>query len=95
MSVLVEIQNWYKAQCNGYWEHEFGVKIDTLDNPGWQVIIDLEETDLENKLFTEIEINTSDEDWFICRVDDKKFEGAGDPQKLEKLLQIFLEWSKT
>ncbi|MFK0239099.1 Imm53 family immunity protein, partial [Streptomyces vinaceus] len=31
------------------WEHEWGVKIATLDNPGWTVEIDLEETDLEGR----------------------------------------------
>jgi hypothetical protein len=92
---LVEIQNWYQSQCDGDWEHVFGVTIDTLDNPGWHVTINLEDTNLEDKLFSEIKTDNSEEDWFICRVTDKKFEGAGDPQKLEKIVQIFLEWSKS
>jgi len=25
------LQDWYLAQCNGDWEHEFGIKIDTLE----------------------------------------------------------------
>ncbi|MFE2849501.1 Imm53 family immunity protein, partial [Streptomyces scopuliridis] len=29
------LQNWYTQQCDGDWEHEWGVKIATLDNPGW------------------------------------------------------------
>ena len=43
------LQDWYLAQCNGDWEHEFGIKIDTLDNPGWSVVIDLLGTNYENK----------------------------------------------
>ncbi|MBC6448487.1 Imm53 family immunity protein [Actinokineospora xionganensis] len=26
-------QRWYQSQCDEEWEHELGVKIDTLDNP--------------------------------------------------------------
>ncbi|MGW1432997.1 Imm53 family immunity protein [Streptomyces sp. NPDC002431] len=41
------LQGWYSAQCDEDWEHEWGVRINTLDNPGWSVRIDLEDTDLE------------------------------------------------
>jgi hypothetical protein len=33
--LLEQIQNWYAGQCDGRWEHSFGIKIETLDNPGW------------------------------------------------------------
>lgn len=46
MNVLQEIQSWYISNCNGDWEHSFGVSIDTLDNPGWSVRIDLADTGL-------------------------------------------------
>lgn len=29
------LQKWYKSQCDGDWEHEYGIKIETVDNPGW------------------------------------------------------------
>jgi hypothetical protein len=32
-------QHWYLEQCNDLWEHSYGVKIDTLDNPGWLLVI--------------------------------------------------------
>ncbi len=35
------LQTWYQAQCDNDWEHQYGVKIDSLDNPGWMVSIDL------------------------------------------------------
>ncbi len=34
MDLLTWVQRWYLDQCDGEWEHEWGVKIDTLDNPG-------------------------------------------------------------
>ena len=42
------LQNWYTDQCNGEWEHEYGVNIQTSDNPGWIIDIDLAFTPLEN-----------------------------------------------
>ena len=44
-----ELQDWYQQECDGNWEHQYGIKIDTLDNHGWYVAIDLVETSLENK----------------------------------------------
>ncbi len=42
------LENWYSSQCDGSWEHFYGIKIETLDNPGWAVEIDLCETELIN-----------------------------------------------
>ena len=44
--MLEWLQDWYLKQCDGGWEHEYGIKIETLDNPGWKVIIDLAYTEL-------------------------------------------------
>jgi hypothetical protein len=38
------LEDWYEAQCNGDWDDGNGVKIDTLDNPGWMVTVDLNGT---------------------------------------------------
>jgi hypothetical protein len=94
MSVLVELQAWYESQCNGDWEHQFGVSIGTFDNPGWSVTIDLAGTDLEVKPFEAVEDLTSGRDWIKCWVEGQKFNGVGGPQKLEEILAIFLHWAK-
>ncbi|MER6678329.1 immunity 53 family protein [Streptomyces sp. NPDC000983] len=60
------LQRWYSAQCDEHWEHEWGVKIDTLDNPGWSVRIDLEETDLEGHDFPRHDLARSDDDWIMA-----------------------------
>lgn len=86
--------SWYAAQCNEDWEHSFGVKIDTLDNPGWSVEIDLEDTGLCNKPFKEVDIQRNGEDWIYCVVRDDKFKGAGGVLSLEELLLTFLDWAQ-
>jgi Immunity protein 53 len=98
---LQELQDWYRSQCDDEWEHSFGVKIDTLDNPGWAVTIDLRETHLQDKSFPPrsygaIADNLAEsEDWIDCKVEEKKFKGAGGPGKLEEILATFLAWAKT
>ncbi|MEL7526076.1 MAG: Imm53 family immunity protein [Pseudomonadota bacterium] len=37
-----QIENWYAANCDGDWEHQGGLDISTLDNPGWRVQLDLD-----------------------------------------------------
>ncbi|MBK0404959.1 immunity 53 family protein [Adhaeribacter sp. BT258] len=88
--LIERIQNWYKNNCNGDWEHEFGIKIGTLDNPGWAVTIELNNTSLEEgKIFKQYE--KAEDDWLSVKVEDKKFIGYGDPNKLHEILRIFLD----
>lgn len=94
MNVLSDIQKWYASNCDGEWEEECGVKIDTMDNPGWSVTIDLGDTNLEGKNFLEVKNHLSEESWIECRVEDEKFIGFGDPSRLEEMLQIFVDWAK-
>src|SRR5436190_1310768 len=93
MSVLIQLQQWYESQCDGDWEHQFGVSIGTLDNPGWTVSIDLNGTNLENRTFPTFEDLDPGQDWIKCWVEDGKFNGAGGPQKLEEILATFLRWA--
>lgn len=95
MSVLNDIQKWYASNCDGEWEHSFGVVIDTLDNPGWSVTVDLVDTNLEGKNFEIIQHELSEERWVHCSVSENKFRGAGDETKLEEILKIFLDWAKS
>jgi hypothetical protein len=90
MGLIEQIQAWYAAQCNGDWEHQYGVSIDTLDNPGWCVTVDLAGTSLENIRFQTYQENNGEEDWIFCDVSGNKFVGMGDPGKLQTILEIFV-----
>lgn len=92
MDVLSMVNEWFKSQCNGDWEHDYGITIQTLDNPGWSVDIYLYETELEDKPFKEINIYHSDMDWISCKVENYFFKGMGDVNKLEEILNIFVQW---
>jgi Immunity protein 53 len=94
--VLDELRDWYCAQCDGDWEHTYGVVIETLDNPGWKVKIDLRDTILEDAPFPAIISGNSEEHefWIDCRVDAKQFHGAGDTSRLEEIISHFIRWAK-
>ena len=32
---------WYAARCDGAWEHRYGFTIESCDNPGLQVTVDI------------------------------------------------------
>lgn len=64
--VLDWLQSWYGAQCDGDWEHARGVVIDTLDNPGWAVRIDLQETDLAEREYSPQQVDRDEHDWVMA-----------------------------
>ena len=57
--VLLRLQAWYADQSDGEWEHSYGVRIDTLDNPGWAVRIDLNGTSVEDRALDREEVHRS------------------------------------
>jgi hypothetical protein len=94
MNTLTELQRWYEAQCDGDWEHDSGIEIATLDNPGWTVTINLVGTALENREFRELEDLTPEREWMKCWIENTTFRGVGGPQKLEQILRSFLDWAQ-
>lgn len=95
MDELQRLQHWYRMQCNKDWEHTFGITIETLDNPGWHISIDLIETELEHRPFASINRGHSedDEDWIICKREESRFVASGGAGNLTELLDIFLSWA--
>jgi hypothetical protein len=87
--ILTWLQNWYQAECNEDWEHAYGVKMETNDNPGWKIQIDLKETDLEKLEIRQVLVKKSDNDWYSFKIEEATFYGCGDPMKLELLLWTF------
>lgn len=92
--LAAQLQAWYAAQCDGEWEHSYGVSIETLDNPGWSVSIDLAGTPLAHRAFQELRDVEHDVDWIHCRVAGGRFEGRCGPALLHRVLESFLAWSR-
>ena len=91
MNNIQKLQLWYSKQCDGQWEHQYGVSIDTLDNPGWTVVIDLAGTNLQSMLMEPIVEERDEDEWLQCKIENGKFVGVGGPLKLDAILQVFLD----
>ena len=91
METLDWIQQWFKNNCNGDWEHGSGIQITTLDNPGWDVEIDISNTSIANLQVEWILNEKSKQDWYGVKIEDRKFNAAGDSGKLIFLLNLFKE----
>lgn len=91
MTALSRLQRWYASQCDGDWEHSYGITIETLDNPGWSMSIDLEGTQLSDVEISPIEIDRSDHDWLRCFVEGPRLRLVGGPENLEEMIALFLD----
>jgi hypothetical protein len=88
-SILEWLINWYHLQCNGDWEHQNGIHIVTLDNPGWHVTVSLENTPVEQYSFQTTLIERTEDDWLAIQVQNSLFDACGGPENLVELLNIF------
>lgn len=83
------LQEWYKNQCNGDWEHNYGITIKTIDNPGWHITIDLAGTNLETLHVGYKLIENNEDDWYGYSIINSQFQGSGDPSKLIVIINKF------
>ena len=85
---LAWLQHWYRSKCDGDWEHDRGVRIDTIDNPGWSVVADVGTIEIPEQ----VTLERSDHDWMKCEVKQERFYGYGGPGNLEEMLECLRSW---
>lgn len=92
MDLLSRIQRWYTINCNGDWEHEYGLSIKNIDNPGWWVTINLVDTCVKQTTIPYVLLHErTNTDWFGYEVKNGLFEGSGGPENLTEILTYFLD----
>jgi hypothetical protein len=92
---LAGIQAWYATRCDGDWEHAYGLSIETVDNPGWAVRIDLAETPDAERAFERQETLGDENDWLVCWVEREGFHARCGPENLSEAIRVFLAWAST
>ena len=85
------LSDWYMMNCNGDWEHNYGVIIETIDNPGWHITIDTEDSVVKLNDIPWKFIERDKKDWYGYKLQEGKFEASGDPSKLDYLINLFRE----
>jgi hypothetical protein len=92
---LSELERWYTSHCNGIWEHGSGVRIDSLDNPGWRAHISLRDTKKQDAMLHKVKIERAQEDWIHYWVENQEFQIACGPANLSEAINIFVDWFET
>lgn len=91
MSTAISLlQEWYSRHCDEDWEHSYGIKIDTLDNPGWILTIDLIDTELSGLSLSRHRLDRSDADWIQHEVSEQRYIACGGVFNLEEMVVQFL-----
>jgi hypothetical protein len=88
-NIINWLEDWYYANCNDEWEHNYGVKIDTIDNPGWSISIDLAETKFSKIEIERVHVEIHESDWYSFSVRESIFKGFGSINRLSFLLKKF------
>lgn len=93
VDALAFLQSWYASCCNDDWEHSHGVTIDTLDNPGWRLKIDLAGTPLAGTSLDRWTVERTEVDWVHVWSDGIHFEGACGPLNFGEVLEAFRDFT--
>lgn len=87
------LQRWYARHCDEDWEHSYGVKIDTLDNPGWMLTVDLVDTELSDMDLSRSRVDRSELDWVQWEVSNQRYIACGGAFNLEEMIIQFLSFA--
>jgi hypothetical protein len=90
---LAKLQRWYLDQCDDEWEHAYGITIETLDNPGWRLRIDLADTRLSDRDYERAEMHRTDDDWVVSWREEQRWCAACGPLNLDEAVAAFLDWA--
>lgn len=95
--VLTRLCGWYALHCDGDWEHQSGLKIGTLDNPGWSLEVNLTGTNCEDRTINRISEVRTKHDWIV--IETRELSGNisycsyGGPANLPEMIFRFVEWA--
>ncbi len=68
----IDLEHWLKSRCNGDWEHQGGISIESTDNPGWYIKVDFNtEESSDDHSVLERSIHRSETDFITFKYDKK------------------------
>ena len=86
------LEDWYQRQCDGAWEHNEGIRLESLRRQGWHLTISLEGTSAQHASPNRMNFDSSGGEWIDCTIAEGRFEGKGDPRRLEQIIGVFRKW---
>ncbi|MCU0661992.1 MAG: immunity 53 family protein [Myxococcota bacterium] len=92
-SELLEwLMTWYQSNCDGDWEHQHGIKIGTLDNPGWYIEVNLADTAKDGFALPRQLVERTQTDWVDVETKDNTFRAYGGPGNLSEIINLFIRF---
>lgn len=91
MMLISRLQDWFGSECNEDWEHSYGFRLETLDNPGWTFEADLVETRWANVEIARQRVDRTDSDWLQFEISQGKYMASGGAFNLVEMLQKFFD----
>lgn len=88
------LQQWFLAHCDEDWEHDQGVLIESLDNPGWSLKVGLLGTELQGTRMEMRVLRPDQADWVTSWSDGEAFEAACGPLALGAAIEEFRRFVK-
>ena len=92
MDNLSWLDQFFGSLTDGEWESEFGITIESVNNPGWMVRIDLDGTGLNPSTFRTVSDQRTEKNWIECKVEEGKWLGGGGIGNLDEVLSVFRAW---
>jgi len=89
------LENWISDMFKFKSTNKNPLIIRTIDNPGWRISINLEDTYFYSKSIDYQEREVDDSDWVQFWVKDGFFQAAGGARNLNQMLGIFRQWVET
>ncbi len=89
MSNLSWFTKWYTNQVCKSTGNPFHIKITTIENSAWSIVIDLRHTKFEKTILKKESKIKSDYNWFTIEIKNKEFLAEGDFTKLDFLIGKF------
>lgn len=93
-NTVAELAAWFASQADGDWEHGEGIRIESLDNPGWFISISIRGTELESEPFDAVDEERAADDWLRCWRTGSSWEAACGPKNLDEAITRFLDWTR-
>src|SRR3954470_10755305 len=84
---------WFAEHCDGDWEHDEGIRLETLDNPGWALDVRTEDTELQGRVIDWVKDDQSEEEWLYWRSTGTKFEVRCGVMDLPRAVQAFQDFA--
>jgi len=86
---LHPLTQWFMNHCDGDWEHDLGIRVQTLDNPGWALDVRIEDTELEGRT-ADWSRRDDDSGWLHWRSTGVMFEARCGPSELGAAIEAFI-----